>query len=242
MAQHPLGVVAGRLRLDHRRRPGRVEPGEQHRRFDLRRRHRQPIVDRDRVAGAGDGERQAAAFARDEARAEAAQRLDDAAHRPPPQRGVAGDEGGDRVGREDAEKEPRRGAGIAQIEQVFGLGEPADRRRRRPSTGRRRPETASAPSAFSAAAVASTSSPSSRPVISVRPTASAPSISARCEIDLSPGTRILPASGAAGRAAVSGAGDGASGSWAIGQGSVSGNAVAVASPSAHMPVLGGAMP
>ena len=40
-------------------------------------------------------------------------------------------------------------------------------------------------------------------MISVRPTASAPSISARCEIDLSPGTRTTPASGAVGRAAVS---------------------------------------
>src|SRR5579883_578891 len=56
-----------------------------------------------------------------------------------------------------------------------------------------------------AAAVASTSSPSSRPLISVRPIASAPNISARCEIDLSPGTRIVPDNGAAAGAAIRGA-------------------------------------
>src|ERR1700753_3369723 len=44
-------------------------------------------------------------------------------------------------------------------------------------------------------AVLSTSSPSSRPEIRVWPTASAPRISARCEIDLSPGTLTLPARG-----------------------------------------------
>src|SRR5580693_7794595 len=62
-----------------------------------------------------------------------------------------------------------------------------------------------APSARIAAAVHSTSSPSSRPVISVRPTARAPSISERCEIDLSPGTRIVPVSGALARTPASGA-------------------------------------
>jgi hypothetical protein len=61
-----------------------------------------------------------------------------------------------------------------------------------------------APRALIAAAVARTSSPSSKPEISVRPTASAPSINARCEIDLSPGTRILPASEFDGRAIVRG--------------------------------------
>ncbi len=57
-----------------------------------------------------------------------------------------------------------------------------------------------APSAATALAVLSTSSPSSRPLMRVSPTASAPNISARCEIDLSPGTRTRPFSGPARRA------------------------------------------
>ena len=174
----------------------RVEPGEQHRRLDLRRGHRQAIADRHRLGRAGDRQRQAAAFARDEACADPAQRLDDAAHRPAAQRGVAGEEGGERMGGEQPHEEPRAGAGIAEIEHVVGLAQPADADAvDAPATVARR-APALAPSARMAAAVASTSSPSSRPSISVSPTASAPSISARCEIDLSPGTRATARQGA----------------------------------------------
>src|SRR5437763_1283495 len=67
----------------------------------------------------------------------------------------------------------------------------------RPSPVRSMP----APIARNAAAVASTSSPSSRPVISVRPTASAPNSSARRDTDVSPGTPTLPESGPLGRPA-----------------------------------------
>src|ERR1700716_1205784 len=49
-------------------------------------------------------------------------------------------------------------------------------------------------------AVLSTSSPSSRPEMVVWPTESAPRIRARCEIDLSPGTRTVPVRGPLARA------------------------------------------
>ena len=117
-----------------------------------------------------------------------------------------------------------------------------------PSTSQR-PSSArviSAPIARSAAAVASTSSPSRSPVISVRPMASAPNISARCEIDLSPGTATTPASGAAGRPAISGDGIVAAEEsvWSsdIKPGSQIGRAaLANAAPRAHMgpPLAGG---
>ncbi len=53
------------------------------------------------------------------------------------------------------------------------------------------------PSWASTAAVARVSSPSRKPRIRERPSAMAASIRARCEIDLSPGTRTLPCNGPA---------------------------------------------
>ena len=66
---------------------------------------------------------------------------------------------------------------------------PRPQTRQRPSSSR----VISAPRALSAAAVRITSSPSSKPSIPLSPTASAASMRARCDIDLSPGTRRLPA-------------------------------------------------
>ena len=53
----------------------------------------------------------------------------------------------------------------------------------------------SAPKARIALAVSSTSCPSRSPLTPVSPTAIAPRMSARCEIDLSPGTSATPFSG-----------------------------------------------
>ena len=57
-----LGMVAARLRLDHRGLAGRGQRREQHRRFDLRRRNRRAVDDRDRVARARERQRQPATF------------------------------------------------------------------------------------------------------------------------------------------------------------------------------------
>src|SRR5262249_30335053 len=57
-----------------------------------------------------------------------------------------------------------------------------------------------APNACIDLAVLRTSSPSNRPEIDVSPTERAPRIKARCEIDLSPGTRALPDRGPEARA------------------------------------------
>ena len=73
-----------------------------------------------------------------------------------------------------------------------GLGEAADADARARARRRSPVRSTVAPSACMALAVLMTSSPSSRPVIRVSPTASAPRIRARCEIDLSPGTRTRP--------------------------------------------------
>ena len=54
--------------------------------------------------------------------------------------------------------------------------------------------TTLAPSARTAAAVRRTSSPVSRPLIVVSPSAIAPNMSERCDTDLSPGARTWPPS------------------------------------------------
>ena len=59
MRQHLFGMVAGRLGLDHGGHAGRRQPGQQHRRFDLRRRHRRF----DRRSASGRARRRASAAA-----------------------------------------------------------------------------------------------------------------------------------------------------------------------------------
>ena len=119
----------------------------------------------------------------------------DAPHRPRAQRGVAVEDRRDRTAGHRAHHQPAAGAGIAEIERIRRLAR--SRRRRRPRTRQANSPVRStlAPSARIDLAVLSTSSPSSRPEIRVSPTASAPRIRARCEIDLSPGTRTLPVRG-----------------------------------------------
>ena len=186
--EQPFGMVAGRHRLDHPGDPGDVEPGEQQCRLDLRRGDGEPEGRRDgraeRRAGSAAGARRAGG----DLGADPPQRLRST-------RSIGRREseaspmkcGLDRMARDQAHQQPRRSAAIAHVERRFAAGAGRRCRRRRRSSCRRRARSAT-PIARSAAAVDSTSLPSQRPSIRLRPTAIAASISARWEIDLSPGT------------------------------------------------------
>ena len=98
------------------------------------------------------------------------------------------------VAGDHAHHQPRAGAGVAEIERGVRAG--AGRRRRAPAPLLARALNSPAPSASSALAVLSTSSASSRPRDARHARWRARrSIRARCEIDLSPGTRTRPVSG-----------------------------------------------
>ena len=143
----------------------------------------------------GKRQRQPAIGGSERPRADALQRLEHAPHRPPAQRSVAVERRRDRTSGDRAEHQPASGARIAEIERVAPARQ-SRRRRRRGRAIRPAPRRSTcAPSARTALAVLSTSSPSSRPLMRVSPTASAPRIRARCEIDLSPGTRTRPVRG-----------------------------------------------
>ena len=189
--QQPLEMVAGRRRLDDVGDAGRVERGEEQRRFDLGRGDVEAVV----AAGRRDrGPRPSAAARRPSIRAPI--RRSGAATRP--------------IGRRQSEASPVKSARIgwlatrpmssrAEVPRIAAdrTAPPAGagRRRRPRGPSRRRPPRARSarPSPASAAAVAATSPPSFSPSIRLRPTASAARIRARCEIDLSPGTRRGPA-------------------------------------------------
>jgi hypothetical protein len=83
MRQQLLGVIAARLRLDHRGLARRREPRQQHGGFDLGRRNGGAVDDRDRIARAFDGHRQQAAIRRRSGpRPHQRNRIEDAFHWP----------------------------------------------------------------------------------------------------------------------------------------------------------------
>jgi len=122
IGQHFFGVVAAGLALDHRGPAERVEAGEQHRRLDLRRGDRRAIFDRRRLGRSLEQDRTAAALALFEhLRAHQHQRIENAAHWPFPQRGVAIEPRRDPVAANHAHHQARAGAGVAEIQGFTGL-------------------------------------------------------------------------------------------------------------------------
>jgi hypothetical protein len=120
----PSRVAAG-LGLDHRGDAGRRQPRQQDRGFDLRRRHRRPVQDRQRIACAIERQRQAATLAACAGlRTHQFQGIEDPPHRPAPQRGVAVEDRGNRAAGDRPHHQPTAGTGIAEIQRRFGLREP----------------------------------------------------------------------------------------------------------------------
>ncbi len=116
-AEAPHGqfrVVAGRLEFRHARRARRAEAGQQDGALDLRARHLRHVVN-GLEGAATDGHRQTPAVGLD-ARPHPAERLDDAAHRPAPERVVAGQRGREGKAGENAGEQPGGGTRIAGIE------------------------------------------------------------------------------------------------------------------------------
>jgi hypothetical protein len=119
-AEHPLGVVAGRLGLEHLRAAGGVQAGQQHRRLHLRRGFRQAVGDAPQVP-APQRQRQSPAVAADPARAHFAQRLQHPVHRASAQGIVAGEGGRDGESGGCAHDQPHARAGIAAIHHIGRL-------------------------------------------------------------------------------------------------------------------------
>ncbi len=124
MLQHQLGVVAAGFLLDHGGDAGRGQSRQQHRRFDLGRRHRRPVENRHRIARAVQRQRQTAAFLGFAGPgAHQFQGVEDPPHRPGAQRGVAVENRGNRATGHRPHHQAASGAGIAEIQRRGRLGE-----------------------------------------------------------------------------------------------------------------------
>ncbi|MGY4366943.1 hypothetical protein ACVW1A_003008 [Bradyrhizobium sp. LB1.3] len=122
--QHQLGMVAAGLGLDDRGGARRGQAREQHGGFDLGRGDRGLVGDRQRIARALDGQRQTAALATGgDLRAHLFQWVQDPAHGPAAQRGIAVEHRRDRAAGDGAHDQPAAGAGVAEIQRRLGLGE-----------------------------------------------------------------------------------------------------------------------
>ncbi len=116
MGQHFFGVIARGFGLDHGCLARRIEPGEKHRRLDLRRGDRRAVDDRRRLAGPPDDDRAAPPLGlRQNLDAHQRERIENAAHRPLAQRSIAVEASGDPMAADHAHHQPRAGAGVAEV-------------------------------------------------------------------------------------------------------------------------------
>ena len=190
-AQHALRVIARGRGLDHARAALGAQRGEQHRGLHLRARHRQLVVDGAQRCAARDLDRRQAVL-RGDGRAHQPQRHGDALHRPLHQRRIADERRVERLRGQQSHEQTHRRAGVAHVQ----------RRRRRlealephaVNDDAVAAEAARCSRRACAAPRASRGNPRCREsrVTSVSPSAMPPSMSERCETDLSPGTLISP--------------------------------------------------
>ena len=121
--EHPLGVVAGRLRLDDGRAAVRVEPGEQHARLHLRARDRQLVAHPAQLAALDRHRRLSRSSSR--AGAPICRAGGDAVDRAPAQRLVAGQLEATLLAARMPGEQAQRRAGVAAVERSVRLAQPA---------------------------------------------------------------------------------------------------------------------
>jgi hypothetical protein len=127
VTQHFLRVVARGFRFDHACGAVRVEAGEQHRRFDLRRGDRRPIDDRRRLARPAQDDRAAPALGLGKnLRPHQRQRIENAPHRAFAQRRIAVERRRDGMAAHHAHHQARSGAGVAEVERMLRRQQRAD--------------------------------------------------------------------------------------------------------------------
>ena len=159
-------MIARRARLDDGRAPLRLETGEQHGRLHLRRRDRELVVDRAQRAAFDDERRMA--VRRLDGRAHPPQRLGDALHRPRGERLVADELEPSLLAGDESGEEPHERARVAAVD------------RARPARAGHEPDAVNAqhvhlvlddlaPSARTAAIVASVSAERPKPESASRP-------------------------------------------------------------------------
>src|SRR5262249_39460848 len=122
-----LGVVAARLGLADGGFAGCGKASEQHRRLDLRRRHRRAIDDGYGIARAGERERQQPAVGHARGmRPHQREGIEDALHRPLAQAGIAVEGRGDGTAADRSHDQTAAGAGIAEVEHAMRFAEAPD--------------------------------------------------------------------------------------------------------------------